>query len=333
MIKIAQIGCGYWGPNLLRNFSALNNCHLSHVVEISRDRQQYLFSNFPHIDHSKSYNQILEDSSIDAVVIASPANLHFEQAKQALLYNKHVFVEKPMATKIEEVKKLSELANDRKLTLMSGHTFLYNDAVRFVKEKIDKGELGDIRYIYSQRLNLGRIRSDVDALWNFAPHDVSIVQYWLGEQEPIEITRSGMGFIQNGINDVVFLNLRYESTLVNIHVSWLDPLKTRKMVVVGSKKMIVYDDVAEDKITIYDKGIDKYSNLGENMDFDNKSNTSFHLRSGDVWIPKITYKEPLRTEAKHFISCIATGQEPLSGSRHSINVVRILEQASISNCK
>lgn len=333
MIKIAQIGCGYWGPNLLRNFSSLNNCHLSHVVEISQDRQQYLLSNFPNIDHSKSYNQILEDSSIDAVVIASPANLHFEQAKQALFYNKHVFVEKPMATKVEEVKRLSELANERKLTLMSGHTFLYNDAVRFVKEKIDKGELGDIRYIYSQRLNLGRIRSDIDALWNFAPHDVSIVQYWLGEQEPLEITRSGMDFIQNGINDVVFLNLRYDSTLVNIHVSWLDPLKTRKMVVVGSKKMIVYDDVAEDKITIYDKGIDKYSNLGENMDFDNKSNTSFHLRSGDVWIPKITYKEPLKTEAKHFLSCIATGQEPLTGSRHSINVVRILEQASISNCK
>jgi predicted dehydrogenase len=327
MIKIAQIGCGYWGPNLLRNFSALRNCELSHVVEISKERQQYLFSNFPHIDHSKSYNQILEDSSIDAVVIASPANLHFEQAKQALTYNKHVFVEKPMATKVEEVKILSELANERKLTLMSGHTFLYNDAVRFVKKQIDKGELGDIRYIYSQRLNLGRIRSDVDALWNFAPHDVSIVQYWLGEQKPLQVSSHGMDFIQPDIHDVVFLNLRYDSTLVNIHVSWLDPLKTRKMVIVGSKKMIVYDDIAEDKITVYDKGIDRFSNLGENMDFDSHNNISFRLRSGDIWIPKIDFNEPLKTEAVHFIDCIKNGDEPLSGPSHNLKVVEILEKA------
>lgn len=328
MIKIAQIGCGYWGPNLLRNFSALNNCHLSHVVEISQDRQHYLSRNFPQIDHSKSYNQILEDSSIDAVVIASPANLHFEQAKQALLKNKHVFVEKPMATKVEEVKELSELASERKLTLMSGHTFLYNDAVRFVKEQIDKGELGDIRYIYSQRLNLGRIRSDVDALWNFAPHDVSIVQYWLGEQNPCEVNSHGMDFIQPGIKDVVFLNLRYDSTLVNIHVSWLDPLKTRKMVVVGSKKMIVYDDVNEDKIAIYDKGIDRFSDLNREMDFDYKSHISLHYRSGDILIPKITYDEPLNCEAKHFLDCIITKEIPLTGPKHSLGVIDILERAT-----
>jgi predicted dehydrogenase len=199
--------------------------------------------------------------------------------------------------------------------------------VRFVKKQIDKGELGDIRYIYSQRLNLGRIRSDVDALWNFAPHDVSIVQNWLGEQKPLQVSSHGMDFIQPDIHDVVFLNLRYDSTLVNIHVSWLDPLKTRKMVIVGSKKMIVYDDIAEDKITVYDKGIDRFSNLGENMDFDSHNNISFRLRSGDIWIPKIDFNEPLKTEAVHFIDCIKNGDEPLSGPSHNLKVVEILEKA------
>lgn len=327
MIKIAQIGCGYWGPNLLRNFSSLSNCLVSNVVEISKDRLEYLSSHFPDIDHRKSYEQILDDSSIDAVVIASPANIHFEQAQKALVNNKHVFVEKPMATKVEEVKLLSELASKRKLTLMSGHTFLYNDAVRFIKKQIDKGELGDVRYIYSQRLNLGRIRSDIDAMWNFAPHDVSIIQFLLGEPTPLKVNSSGMDFVQDGIDDVVFLNLRYDKTLANIHVSWLDPLKTRKLVIVGSKKMIVYDDVADDKITIYDKGIDKFSNLGENMDFDYTPQLSFRYRSGDVWIPKIDYTEPLQREAEHFLECIRDGKEPLSGPSHSLKVVEILEKA------
>lgn len=331
MIKIAQIGCGYWGPNLLRNFSSLSNCLVSNVVEISKDRLEYLSSYFPDIDHRKSYEQILDDSSIDAVVIASPANMHFEQAQKALLNNKHVFVEKPMAKKIEEVKVLSELASKRKLTLMSGHTFLYNDAVRFIKEQIDKGELGDIRYIYSQRLNLGRIRSDVDALWNFAPHDISIVQYWLENQQPLEITSHGMDFIQPGIKDIVFLNLLYESTLVNIHVSWLDPHKTRKMVIVGSKKMIIYDDIAEDKITIYDKGIDKFSDLTEGMDFDYPNQISLHYRSGDIWIPKIDYQEPLNREAKHFLDCIIDKKVPLTGPLHSLGVIDILERATCRN--
>ena len=330
MIHIAQIGCGYWGPNLLRTFNNLDSCTLISVLEPSDERRKYVNKNYPHISCSadESLEKILNDRGIDAVVIASPAHLHFEQAKQCLLAGKHVLVEKPMATKISEVIELQHISKQEGLVLMSGHTFIYNDAVRFIKNEFDQGNLGDILYISSQRLNLGKIRSDVDALWNFAPHDVSIVQYLLDNQQPIHISSSGMDFIQKGIDDVVFLNLRYEKTLVNIHVSWLDPLKTRKVIVVGSKKMIIYDDVADDKITVYDKGIDKFSELNKHMDFDTISSVPFRYRSGDIWIPKINFVEPLRRQCEHFLYCIKDGIEPITGFTHTKEVIRILESAS-----
>lgn len=327
-LNIAQVGCGYWGPNLIRNFSSISKCNLVAVAESSKERKRYIESSFPHINNEYSFKEILENNSINAVILATPAKSHFEQAKKSLIANKHVFVEKPMATKVCEVEELRLIAENKNLTLMSGHTFIYNSAVKFIKTFIDSGEIGEIRYLYSQRLNLGRIRSDVNALWNFAPHDISIIQYLLNDEKPIDIKYTGMDFMQKGIDDVAFLNLRYNSFMANIHVSWLDPNKTRKVVIVGSRKMIVYDDVAEDKITIYDKGIDKYSKLGENMDFDNLQHFSFRYRSGDIWIPKIDYIEPLKTEAEHFINCILSGEEPLSGAKHTRNVINILETAS-----
>ena len=212
---------------------------------------------------------------------------------------------------------------------MVGHTFLYNSAVKYMKEVIDSGELGDIRYIYSQRLNLGRIRQDVDALWNLAPHDISIVQYLLNDAEPISIKRSGQSYVQEKIDDVVFLNLKYpKNILVNIHVSWLDPNKVRKMTVVGSKKMIVYDDIDKNKIKIYDKGIDKLAVLGKNMDFDSASNYEFYHRDGDVTIPKIEWVEPLKSEIAHFIDCISNNKNCLTDSFHAGEVVKILESIS-----
>jgi len=328
MIRIAQVGCGYWGPNLIRNFNSVKECELAAVVEPSEERRAFVEKSFSGVRCDLGFDEVITDPSLDALIIATPANLHFEQAKQALLSGKHVLVEKPMATKLTQAKELADIAAANGLILMSGHTFLYNDAVRFIKNEIDSGNLGQIRYLYSQRLNLGRIRSDVDALWNFAPHDVSIFQFLLGDPDPIEINSFGMDFVQKGTDDVVFLNLRYDKILANVHVSWLDPLKTRKLVIVGSKKMIVYDDVAEDKISVYDKGIDKFSNLGENMDFDSTPQPLFRYRSGDIWIPKIDYREPLRLEAEHFLDCIREGKEPLSGPSHSLKVIGILEKAS-----
>ena len=268
-VTLGQFGCGYWGPNLLRNFSTVSGCRVRYVVDPSAARRAFVQTNFPHVEAIASYESVLDDPAVNAVVIATPAETHFHLAKKALGAGKHVFVEKPLATKCSEVDELAALAASHGRVLMVGHTFIYNAAVRYVKRLIENGDLGEIRYIYSQRLNLGRIRSDIDALWNFGPHDISIIQYWLGDQEPVSVFRQGMAFIQDGIDDVVFLNLEYPSKVIaSIHVSWLDPQKVRKMIVVGSRKMVVYDDVAENKIAVYDKGIDKRAILGQHMDFD-----------------------------------------------------------------
>ena len=328
-LVIAQIGCGYWGPNILRNFSSLPNCWVKYVVDSSPGRRAFVEAGFPRTKAVESHAAVLEDPEVDAVVIVTPAGTHFSLARDALLAGKHVFVEKPMATTAAEVDALGELADKGKRILMVGHTFIYNPAVRYVKKLLENGELGDIRYIYSQRLNLGRIRSDIDALWNFAPHDISIIQYWLGDPTPLSIKRTGMDFIQNGVDDVVFLSILYPQKIIaNIHVSWLDPQKIRKMIVVGSRKMVVYDDIADDKIAIYDKGIDKMAVLGKDMDFDNPRPPEFDYRSGDILLPRIAFKEPLRIEADHFVDCIRTGKAPITGVAHARNVVGILEGAS-----
>ncbi len=327
-IVLAQIGCGYWGPNLLRNFSALPECTVKYVVDPSAERRLFVESNFQFSCAIETHQTVLEDPSVDAVVIATPAASHFSLAKDALDAGKHVFVEKPLATRVAEVDELSRRAAERNLVVMTGHTFVYNLAVRYVKRLIDAGELGDLRYIYSQRLNLGRIRSDIDALWNFAPHDISIIQYWLGDPEPISIGRQGMAYMQDGIDDVVFLNLEYPGKVIaNIHVSWLDPQKVRKMIIVGSRKMVVYDDIAENKLVIYDKGIDRRAILGENMDFDNPEGPQFDYRSGDILMPKVKFVEPIRVETEHFVDCIRNSQEPLTGLSHARTVVSILERA------
>jgi predicted dehydrogenase len=330
-IALAQIGCGYWGPNLLRNFSSLPACEVKFVVDSSRERRSYVERNFPASAAIDSVSDALADPVVTAVVVATPADSHFNLAKEALLAGKHVFVEKPLATTVAEVEELGKLADERGLIVMAGHTFIYNTAVRYIKKLLDAGELGEIRYIYSQRLNLGRIRSDIDALWNFAPHDISIIQYWLDDPQPLSVQRVGMDFIQKGVDDVVFLSIVYpQKVIANIHVSWLDPQKVRKMIVVGSKKMVVYDDVSDNKIAIYDKGIDRKAVLGQNMDFDQLRPDQFNYRSGDILLPQIHFTEPLRTEAEAFIESIRTGEKPETGIPHAKNVVSILERARIA---
>ena len=224
MINVAQIGVGYWGPNLLRNLVANGRCNVKTVIELSEKRKQYVQSLYPSVQVSDETDRVSNDQDIQAVVIATPVATHFELAMKMLDAGKHVLVEKPMATSVAEVEQIGQLAVKKSLVAMVGHTFLYNSAVRYVKQLIDSRDLGDIRYIYSQRINLGRIRSDVDALWNLAPHDISIIQYWLRDPEPESISRMGMDYIQTGVQDVVFLNVIYpHGIMVNIHVSWLDP--------------------------------------------------------------------------------------------------------------
>lgn len=325
-VTLAQIGCGYWGPNLLRNFSAQNNCWVKVVAEVSEERRRYVRSNFPKSKTVSDLAVVLDDPEIDAVVIATPAASHYQLTKRALENGKHVFVEKPLATNTREADELVVLAAAQNKTLMAGHTFLYNAAVRYVKNLLDEGELGQVYYIYSQRLNLGQVRSDVNAWWNLAPHDVSILLYLMKGEPPAFVSAVGVSYIQPGIEDVVFATLTWaEGVTAHIHVSWLDPGKVRKMTFVGSRKMVVYDDVSDDKIMIFDKRVDRVPKIGERMDYDQFNNYQLIHRTGDVLLPRISFQEPLKVEAAHFLECVQTGQAPLTGPQHARDVVTILE--------
>lgn len=324
-ITVAQLGVGYWGPNLLRNFVSNSRCRVKRVVDLSEQRREFVKGLYPAVEVSDNAEDIFGDPEIDAVAIATPVATHFNLAMTALKAGKHVLIEKPMAASVEDTDTIGELADSRKLVAMVGHTFIYNAAVRYVKGLIDSGSLGEIRYIYSQRLNLGRIRSDVDALWNFAPHDISIIQYWLGNPTPLAVSRHGIDYLQPGVQDVVFLNIMYPNkVMANVHVSWLDPQKVRRITVVGSRKMVVYDDIAENKIAIFDKGIDPIARLGENMDFDGSFYQTFNHRLGDILMPKVDFKEPLSVEIDHFLDCVEKGGRCLTGTAHAREVVRIL---------
>jgi predicted dehydrogenase len=326
-IRIAQIGCGYWGPNLIRSFRAQPNVEVTAVAENDPQRRAFVETQFPGVQAVEHPEAAIDLA--DAVILATPAETHYPLARKALEAGKHVLVEKPLARTVREVDELGALARAAGKILMAGHTFLYHGVVREVRRMIEAGELGDVRYIYSQRLNLGRVRSDVDALWNFAPHDVSIMQYWTGGTPPSKVTRSGKAFLQPGVEDVCFLSLEYpHGPLGHIHVSWLDPVRTRRMVVVGSRKMAVYDDVAEKKLAIHDKGVDVRAVLGEKMDYDLSGQPPFAYKDGEVRWPHIPWEEPLKVQARHFLECIRTGEEPLTGVGHAREVVAILESAS-----
>jgi predicted dehydrogenase len=330
-IIVAQIGCGYWGPNLLRNFSAQPDCWVKFVAEINPERRAYVRANFPKTETTAEIEGVLTDPEVDAVLIATPASSHYTLTKQALQSGKHIFVEKPLALNTVEADELVQLAEQKGRLLMAGHTFLYNAAVRYTKGLLDEAELGQLYYIYSQRLNLGQVRSDVNAWWNLAPHDVSILLYLMNGELPTTVSATGVSYIQPGIEDVVFANLTWAGGVTaHIHVSWLDPGKVRKMTFVGSRKMVIYDDISDDKITILDKGVDRVPRIGERMDYDQFNNYQLIHRTGDVWLPRISFQEPLKVEAAHFLDCLRTGQAPLTGPRHARDVVAVLEAVQVA---
>src|SRR3990167_768117 len=324
MINIAIIGAGYWGPNLIRNFVQLSEVDQIIVCDIREDRLQKMSSQYPKVKTTTCSEDIFKNSTIDAVDVALPAQMHYTYRKKGLLAGKHVKVEKPLAVNTNEANELIDIARNKNKILMVGHTFLYNPAVRKIKEYIKNGDLGEIYYIFSQRLNLGKIRSDVNVMWNLAPHDISMVLYWLDEL-PSKVSAKGVSFIQEGIEDVVFMNLDFPSgKTAHFHVSWLDPSKARKIVIVGSKKMIVYDDVSVDaKITIYDKGIDKKNIMAELPEIESFGKFQLMQRSGDVLIPKIDFREPLSIECSEFVECIQNGRKPLADGINGYNVVNV----------
>ncbi|HEU6444473.1 MAG TPA: Gfo/Idh/MocA family oxidoreductase [Gaiellaceae bacterium] len=315
MIRVGVTGLNLWGPNLARNFDDL--AELTWICDMHPERLRRLGARYPHARATEQFDDLLEDDNLQAVVIATSVITHYELARQALEAGKHVFVEKPPALSAAEADELVSLAEDRGLVLLPGHLLLYHPAVAKLKELIDGGELGDVLYLYGNRVNLGQIRTDENALWSLGVHDLSVILHLIGE-EPNEVVARGESYIHEGVEDVVFCYLRFPSGVVaHMHLSWLDPHKMRKITVVGRNKMAVFDDMdLERKITVYDKGTEQRA----------ESYGEWRTRTGDIYIPKIPNDEPLRLECRHFLSLVAGDGDPLAAAREGAVVVRVLEQ-------
>jgi len=325
LLKVGVIGCGYWGPNLIRNFINLDEAYVKTCADLLQERLDHMKSLYPTVETTRDYRDIIEDEEIDAVVIATPVSTHYQLATEALEAGKHVFCEKPLASNVEDGIKMVDLAEQKNRVLLVGHTFVYTAAVNKMKELVNSGELGEVYYISTSRLNLGLFQEDINVIWDLAPHDISIMNYVL-DSSPVSVSSCGYSYIQPGIEDVAFVTLRYPgSVMANIHVSWLNPNKIRKTTVVGSKKMLVYDDVSSlEKIRIYDKGVDvvpHYDTFGE---------FQLSYRYGDIDIPKLEDAEPLKVECKHFIDCIEKGAKPRSSGRDGLEVMLVLDGAGKS---
>jgi predicted dehydrogenase len=330
-INTGVVGCGYWGPKHIRVCHELAESKLAAVCDLDEDRLQQVQTQYPYVKTTTNYDDLLQDG-IEAVVIATPVNTHFKLAKQALLHDKHVLIEKPITASSREAAELIELADKRKLVLMVGHTYEYHPAVNFLRETIKNGELGDIYGIDADRLNLGLFRPDVNVLWDLAPHDISIMLSLLNDQ-PVAVSARGTHNIDSSVYDVAYIEILFASGLMgHIHVSWLHPRKIREITIVGSKKMAVYDDVSEnEKIHIYDKGLAISTGCNGNGNGHNKfSAWPPSYRYGDVVIPFVSNAEPLKLEISHFIKCIAEGKKPRSDGRAGLKVTSILEAADKS---
>jgi predicted dehydrogenase len=327
-IGVAVVGAGYWGPNLIRNMAESRHGELRVVCDLDRGRLAEVGRRYPGVKLEADFTRLLEDVSVQAVVLATPASSHHSLGLEAMRAGKDVLIEKPMTMTVRESRELIETAQSCGRVLMAGHTFVFNAAVKLVKSLVDKGEIGQVLYVYSSRVNLGQIRRDVNALWNVAPHDISIVNHVLGEH-PYRARAVGRSFLQPGIEDVVFSIFEYRSGAVaHVHSSWLDPSKIRRTTFVGSHKMIVYDDVeTEGKVKIYDKGVRRTTPHTEYGEFQLK------LHSGDIHIPKITFTEPLAEECAHFLECVRTRKQPVTGGLDGLNVVAALEAAQQSLSK
>ena len=315
-VSVGVVGLGYWGPNLARNFDRLGETELRWVCDASDDALARMGAQFPSTKTTTSLDDLLSDDSLDAIVIATPVPLHADLAVRVLEAGKHCFVEKPLAQSVADAERVVEAAERAGKVLMVGHLLEYHPGVRKLKEVAGSGDLGTIRYIYGNRLNLGKLRPDENALWSLGAHDVSVLLY-LAEEEPDELHAYGESYMNPPVEDVVFCVLRFPSGLMaHLHLSWLDPHKDRRFTIVGSEKMATFDDMAlEQKLVIYDKGFDQdYSSYGE-----------YIARSGDVWSPRVPNDEPLRIECLHFAECVRDGKTPISDGRSGLRVVRVLE--------
>src|SRR3954471_70565 len=317
-IRVGVAGLGYWGPNLARNFGALPGCELAWLCDASEDTFDRVGAHHPGARRTAALADVLADDTVDAVVLATPVPTHAGLAERVLDAGKHCFVENPLATTVADAERAVAAADRAGRLLMVGHLLEYHPGVAKLKEIAESGELGDLHYVYSHRLNLGKLRTDENALWSLGAHDVSVLLHLL-EEEPTEVEAHGEAYMHAGVEDVVFCYMRFASgRAAHMHLSWLDPHKERRLTVVGSKRMAQFDDMdLERKVTVYDKGFDEpATGYGE-----------YITRSGDIYSPRLPNREPLRIECEHFLECVRTGQTPRSAGRSGLRVVRVLEAA------
>jgi predicted dehydrogenase len=325
ILSVAVAGCGYWGPNLIRNFSSLPDCRVKQMCDTEENRLAHMKKLYPSVATTTKFEDLINDKDLDAIVVATPVHLHHGLGKKSLLAGKHTFIEKPMATSSADCEELVALAAKKNLTLMVGHTFIYSTPVRRIKEIVDSGEIGEVQYISSRRLNLGLFQKDINVTWDLAPHDISIILYLIG-RPPVSINCQGKAHVDKKIEDVTNMSLNFDNGgFAIIHSSWLDPNKVREMIIVGSKKMIVYNDNEPlEKIKIYDKRVEAPPHYDTFAEF----HYSYHY--GDAYIPYLKQVEPLKVETQHFLDCIRNGKKPETSGLDGLRVVQILEAASRS---
>ncbi|MBF8277135.1 MAG: oxidoreductase domain protein [Candidatus Brocadiaceae bacterium] len=319
MIRVGIVGCGYWGINYVRVFSELAQAPVVRVCDLNEERLRLVHHKYSSVFPTRSLEELLSDPNIDAVVVSTPAVTHYEVVKACLLKNKHVLVEKPLSTQIEEGNELIQLAEERQRVLMVGHTFLYNPGILKIKDCLSRNELGTVYYLHATRTHLGLIRNDVNAIWDLAPHDISIFSFLLNTQ-PLWVSAVSGCFLKSSVPDVGFITLGYPQNIIgNIHVSWINSNKVREVVVVGSKKRIVFDDLNNlERVRIYEKGA---SITG---DVDTFGEFQLQLRDGDIISPRIETSEPLKNQCIHFLNCLAKGHTPLSDGKNGLNVTRVM---------
>jgi predicted dehydrogenase len=320
-VRVGVVGLGYWGPNLARNLASIASCELRWLCDADAGALQKLAASFPGVRATGELSDLLADDELDAIVLATPVTTHAELAIAVAQAGKHCFVEKPLATNTRDAQAAVDAAASAGKVLMVGHLLEYHPAVTRLKALVDDGELGSLYYVYGNRLNLGKLRVDENALWSLGAHDVSVVLHLIDE-EPEECVAQGASYVREGVEDVVFCYLRFPSGVVaHLHLSWLDPHKERRMTVVGAKRMATFDDMlVEGKLTVYDKGFDE----------DAHSWGEYITRSGESFSPRIANAEPLRLECEHFVACVRDGTPPHSDGLSGLRVVRVLERLQSS---
>jgi predicted dehydrogenase len=329
-LTVGVVGCGYWGPNLARNFAENEQAALSWLCDQSAARLAALHRRYPAARATDDYQKLLDDPTLDALVVATPVNTHYSLARAALQAGKHVLVEKPFTSTAREAEELVALADANGLTLMVDHTFIYTGAVRKIKELVESGELGELLYFDSVRINLGLFQNDINVVWDLAPHDLSIMDYLIG-RSPVAVTATGSCHIEKGIENIAYVMLRFaDDFIAHFHFNWLAPVKIRRALLAGSRKMVVYDDIEPtEKVRVYDKGV-MVTRRDEQTDPEAAYTTLVSYRTGDVWVPKLDSTEALRAVGKEFLAAIREQRPPLTDGHSGLRVVRLLEAAQQS---